>query len=94
MMYPKSEYKFIKFEQSPIKFKKYRAILQNKKNNKMVHIDFGDSRYEQYRDSTGLNLYSHKDHNDIKRRNNYRARHSVNSIEPYSANYFSFKYLW
>tara|TARA_A100001015_G_C14678647_1_gene589810 strand:- start:66 stop:293 length:228 start_codon:yes stop_codon:yes gene_type:complete len=37
---------------------------------------FGDSRYEQYKDSTGLGIYSHLDHMDKTRRSNYYKRHS------------------
>ena len=76
MFYSKSEYKFIKFIKSPIRFKKYRAVLQNKKTKQLKNIDFGDNRYEHYHDSTGLNIWSHKNHNDINRRRNYFSRHS------------------
>ncbi len=39
-------------------------------------IHFGDTRYQQYQDSTGLGLYSHLDHNDERRRAMYFLRHS------------------
>ena len=38
-------------------------------NDKWIH--FGDSRYEQFRDSTPLKLYSYLDHKDKERRRNY-----------------------
>lgn len=53
----------IKFIKSPRKNKKYRAILPNNKT-----VDFGDSRYQQYKDTTGLGLYTNKDHLDKERR--------------------------
>jgi hypothetical protein len=39
-------------------------------------IHFGDNRYEQYKDSTPLKLYSHLNHGDKVRRRNYFIRHS------------------
>lgn len=89
------DYDFIKFTKSPIKYKKYRAILKNKKTNKLKSLDFGDNRYEQYKDSTGLDLFTHKNHNDKKRRENYRKRHNVFIKKGfYSPGYFSFYFLW
>lgn len=64
------------------------AILDNGKS-----IHFGDNRYQQYKDSTQLKLYSHLDHNDTKRRKSYYARHGKNA-EMYTAKWFSHKFLW
>lgn len=83
-------------QKSTRKNKKYMI----KVNNKWVH--FGDSRYEQFKDSTPLKLYSHLDHNDPKRRDNYYKRHSnekqkAEALKKTSKNtpkYFSHKYLW
>jgi hypothetical protein len=99
MIYPKKDYQFIEFVKSPIQTKKYRAILQNKKTGRLVKIDFGGVKkdgtpYTQYKDTTGLGLYSDYDHLDKKRRARYRKRHKVNSIKPFSANYFSWFFLW
>jgi len=99
MYYPKKDYKFIQFYKSPRKTKKYRAVLQNKKTLKIVYVDFGAIRpngepYEQYKDTTGLNIYGDYNHGDKARRKRYRKRHGVNSIKPYSPNYFSWKFLW
>jgi hypothetical protein len=94
MIYPKKDYKFVRFEKSKAKNKKYVAILINKATGREKRINFGDKRYQQYKDSTGLGLYSHLNHNDPKRRANYRKRHGANSLAPYSANYFSYYYLW
>ena len=93
--YAKSQYSLDKLQKSKHKFKKYDAVLINKINNKFVNIPFGDSRYEQYKDTTGLKLYSSKDHGDKIRRDAYRARHSKDIRDGYySAGYFALKYLW
>lgn len=81
---------------SPIKNKKYRVIYKGK------IIDFGDLRYQHYKDNTELKLYKHLDHLDKKRRDLYlkRAKNIVDKNgnltynNPYSANYYSIKYLW
>lgn len=54
------------YEKSPVKNKKLRVVVNGKR------IDFGDSRYQHFKDRTGL--WSQLDHNDKKRRANYRAR--------------------
>ena len=95
MKFLKRLYKFVKFQKSKAKNKKYSAILKNKETNRTVTVNFGDKRYQQYNDSTGLGLYSHLNHNDKKRRSLYRARHKVH-LKPgyYSPAFFSYKYLW
>jgi len=93
--FQKSQYSLDKLQKSKRKFKKYDAVLINKINNKIVTIPFGDNRYEQFKDTTGLKLYSNKDHGDKKRRELYRARHAKDVREGYySAGYFAMKYLW
>ena len=93
--YPKSQYSFVRFTKSNRPFKKYSAILQNKSTKQFSKVHFGDTRYQQYKDTTGLGLFTHKNHLDIDRRKNYRARHRGH-LKPgnYSAGYFSYKYLW
>ena len=80
--------------------KKYKVIVYNK-DKKLKTVQFGDVRYEQYKDTTPLGLYKHKDHLDPKRRQNYRKRHG--SIKKdgklaykikYSPAYMSWHYLW
>ena len=95
MKFPKKLYKFIKFQKSNAKNKKYSAILKNKDTGRTIAINFGDTRYQQYKDSTGLGLYSHLDHIDKERRSRYRSRHKVH-LKPgyYSPAYFSYRYLW
>lgn len=84
----------IKFIKSPLKNKKYRAIVGEKK------IDFGDKRYQHYKDKIGM--YSSLDHLDKKRRKNYRKRHGVIKLKDgriakdvkYTPAWFSWNYLW
>jgi len=77
-----------KWMASPVKNKKYRVLLSNGKT-----VDFGDTRYQQYHDSSPLKLYSSLDHNDMNRRARYYSRHPIN-YAPYSADWLSKKYLW
>lgn len=93
--FSKTEYKFVRFEKSKTKHKKYDAIIQNKKTSREKHLPFGDVRYQHFKDSTGLNIYSHLDHNDNDRRRLYRARHKQFLKNGYySPSYYSFYYLW
>lgn len=88
------------FYKSNKKNKKYRVEFNL--NNQLVSLDFGDKRYQQYRDSTPLKLYSNLDHYDKKRRERYRARASkirnkqgeFTYRNPMSPNYWSYFYLW
>ena len=73
--------------------KKYTALLKENKTGKIKKISFGDKRYQQYKDSTPLKLYSNLDHNDEKRRELYYKRHAKD-YPKYSADYFSKIYLW
>ena len=87
----------MKFLKSPLKNKKYRVISPQGKI-----IDFGDIRYEHYKDQTGLNLYFNLNHNDDKRRRLYRLRASkiknkngeLTYKNPEYANYYSYNFLW
>jgi len=74
-------------------FKKYKIeIYQN--TCKLKTIQFGDKRYEQYKDSSPLKLYSNQNHLDKDRRHNYKMRHEGNRHIELSAGWFSDKYLW
>lgn len=66
----------VRIEKAKAKNKKYTAIVKNKITKKERKVNFGDSRYENFRDSTPLKLYSHKNHGDKKRRDAYFSRHS------------------
>lgn len=77
------------FRKSTKKHKKYDAVFANGKV-----VSFGDDRYQQYKDSTGLGLYSYLDHLDLKRRKSFRARHGKDAKVTHSAAWFAYKYLW
>jgi hypothetical protein len=88
------EYELVGFRRSSHKHKKYDGIIQHKMTKRQLKIPFGDRRYQQFRDQTPLKLYSHLDHNDLRRRHNYLARHSKTSGNKYSSSWFSKNYLW
>ena len=85
------------FEKSTRKGKKY---MVRSPKGKLIH--FGSSSMGQFRDSTGLGLYSHLDHNDKERRKRYLARAkgikdkngNLTWKDKESANYYSIRYLW
>lgn len=79
----------LKIEKSPAKWKKYRATVMIDGREKKV--DFGDTRYFQFKDSTPLKLYSHLDHGDVKRLHAFYLRHARNTGP---ASELSKKYLW
>lgn len=87
----------LSFKKSNRKGKKYSVITPS---GKTVH--FGNSNHEQYKDSTGLRLYSHLDHCDEARRDRYLARAKgiknkkgeLTWTDPETANFYSVKYLW
>ena len=90
-----AEYKLKGFEKATAVNKKYNAILVNNATKKIKRIPFGASDYEQYKDITGMGLYSSKNHNDRTRRDLYRQRHAKDLKDNYfSAGYFSYYYLW
>jgi len=68
-------------------FKKYMV----KVGKRWIH--FGDNRYQQYRDSTPLKLYSYLDHKDKERKKSYYQRHGY-TRDKNTAKYWSNKYLW
>ena len=75
-------------------FKKLRAQFKNPDTGQMNTIHFGDSRYDQYKDKTGI--WKHKDTNDPVRRKLYRERHAkdLETSEPVTAGKLSYKILW
>ena len=94
--YEKALYKFMGFKKGSYP-RKYNALLENKETGRKVKVSFGDRRYEQYRDSTGLGIYSDKDHLDKNRRRQYRARHSQEKKtfrNYWSPGYFSWYFMW
>ena len=87
----------MKFEKSKLKNKKYSVITPKGKK-----INFGDKRFQQFKDTTGLGLYSDLDHNDKKRKKNYCKRSGnikdkkgdLTKNDKESANYYARTYLW
>tara|TARA_R110002020_G_scaffold130516_2_gene292044 strand:+ start:399 stop:701 length:303 start_codon:yes stop_codon:yes gene_type:complete len=95
----------VRIEKAKAKHKKYSAIVRNKITKKERKINFGDNRYENFKDSTPLKLFSNKNHGDKKRRTNYFMRHSgvptksqavakEKAKGKYSAKLLSHLYLW
>jgi len=95
----------VRIEKAKAKHKKYSAIVRNKITKKERKINFGDDRYENFKDSTPLKLFSNKNHGDKKRRKNYFMRHSgvptksqavakEKAKGKYSAKLLSHLYLW
>ena len=78
------------------KSKKYAVFFNGKT------INFGSAIDEQYKDSTGLGLYTSKDHLDPVRRKSYLARaKGIKNAKgeltwkmKSSPNYYSVRYLW
>jgi hypothetical protein len=88
-----SQYKFVKFQVSTSKGKKYDAILINKITKKEKKVSFGAIGYQQFRDKA-LGRYKKDDHNDETRRRLYRQRHAGEDNYKFSSGYFAMKYLW
>ena len=74
------------FKKSTRKNKKYDAYKDGK-----YLVSFGDSRYKQYKDKIGD--YSHLDHLDKKRRDNYYKRFGKDAMFE-SAEWFANRFLW
>ena len=88
------KFKLIKFQKSKTKGKKYDAIIEEKLTKRRMRIPFGAIGYEQYRDDTGLKLYTRYDHLDRERRKNYLKRHQDTIYKMYSPSWFSSVFLW
>jgi hypothetical protein len=93
--YAKSDYLVQNYRKSNTKHKMYDAILKHRTTGKKITVPFGDSRYNNYKDDTGLNLYPALITGDGERRRLYRIRHS-NDVRDnfYSPGYFSMEILW
>jgi hypothetical protein len=84
-----------------VKVKGYDYQLSDRKGKKLMvtvdgkQIHFGDSKYQQFKDKTGL-LPASSNHGDQKRRENYlkRATGLGRSTDPSSANYHAINVLW
>ena len=89
-----TDFKFVKFERSTSKGKKYDALLYNKKANKYKRVPFGDVDYPHYEDKTGLGDYTHLNTYSKERRRLYRIRHQGEDKKKFSSGYFSLRFLW
>ena len=87
-------FRFIKFQKAKDPSKKYEAIIEDVKTRRRQRVPFGSSSFQQYRDSTGMRIYSRLDHNDEKRRQNYLARHEKTRHKKWSPSWFSSVFLW
>lgn len=73
--------------------KKYKVEIYSD-GVKVKTVQFGDKRYEQYKDSAPLKLYKRLNHGDKERRRLYKIRHEKDRHVKYTAGWFSDKYLW
>jgi hypothetical protein len=73
--------------------KKLKATYTNKQTGKENTILFGAKGYEHYKDKTGL-LDPKLNHEDKKRRDNYRSRHKNDNLNKPSAGLLSWHLLW
>lgn len=81
------------FRVSHRKDKKYDAVFNDGHVISFGAIHKDGIPYDQYKDKIGV--YSKYDHYDSKRRDNYYKRHgSFDNMKPYTAAWFSAKYLW
>ena len=95
----------VKIEKAKAKNKKYTAIVKNKSTGKTRRVNFGDSRYSQFKDRTPIQAYASQNHGDKKRRDNYFNRHSGTKSKTeaikkekakgvFTPKLLSHKYLW
>ena len=90
------QFRLLRFERSKNPKKKYDAVIEEVKTKKTQRVSFGSRQplYQQYKDSTGLKLYSRLDHGDEERRKNYLARHEKTRHKKWSSSWFSWQFLW
>jgi hypothetical protein len=93
--YSKRNYSLQGFEKSTAKGKMYNALLKNKKTKRIIRVPFGSTTYENYKDTTGLNLYPQLIHGDKQRRKQFISR-MLGFVKEgyYSPGFFSMHYLW
>ena len=76
---------------SKAKNKKYSVYVKSDNKSGVKLINFGDSRFGQFKDKIGH--YKSLDHGDKKRKDNYYSRHGKATSKD-SAKYWSHKVLW
>lgn len=96
----------IRFEVPRTGRKKYVAVYTERRGGRVRRVGFGHRDYEHYRDRVPKRLgggkWSHKNHLDPKRRQNYRRRHGALRCRDnrrcvtirYSPAWFSYHFLW
>lgn len=95
MRFLKHDYVLVEFKKSRDPSKKYDAVIKNQKTDKTHIISFGSKVHQHYRDVTPLKLYRDLDHNDTKRRENFRKRfRKLYNPDYYSPTQMSWEYLW
>ena len=87
-------FRHIRFERSRTRGKKYDSIIEDKITKRQQRVPFGDVNFQQYRDTTGLKLYSRLDHNDPKRRAAYKARHENTRHKKFTPSWYADRFLW
>jgi hypothetical protein len=88
----------LKFEEGDRNYK-YKVTITLKNGVSRI-VQFGDKRYQHYKDKIGL--FTHLDHNDPVRRRSYRIRHGSIKLKngrraidvKYSPAWFSWHFLW
>ena len=91
-----------KFSKSKAKNKKYAVRTPGGKLINFGAIKPDGTPYAQFKDSTGLGLYSKYDHGDKARRERYRARHRKiltkegrpAYLDREQPSFYSFRFLW
>jgi hypothetical protein len=94
---PKKDWVLLGFRKSTHRNKKYDAILERASDKNIVYISFGSAEplMEQYKDQTGLGIYSYLDHNDPGRRERFRQRfRKLYNPHYWSPTSLSMEYLW
>ena len=76
---------------SKAKNKKYSVYVKSDNKSGKKLINFGDRRYEHFKDKLGH--YKRLDHNDPERKKAYYARHGKATSKD-TARYWSSKILW
>lgn len=80
-------------QKSTRKNKKYDIYTKDALGKYKYLLSFGDKRYEHFKDSTPLKIYSHLNHLDQNRRRLYYSRHKETK-DKLSAKYWANNYLW
>ena len=95
MSYPINNFEFKGIMNADDLEHKYVAILMNLTTEKIVIVPFGDIYNTQYRDTTGLNSYSHLDSDNLDHRTTFILGNQLFLRGGYyNRFYFEMKYLY